>query len=99
MERSSTLTASGSSPLGTSPLDKTDSKLTLPRDEVQETDHRSRKRPHCRRYPHVGSRERVVLQQLGIATDHGIHRVELDERDDRSVEPADDVFWCPQDRG
>ena len=30
---------------GRSPLDKTDSKLTLPRDEVQEADHRSRECP------------------------------------------------------
>src|SRR4029453_3394008 len=93
IERSLTLTASGSSP-----LDKTDSKLTLPRNEVQESDHRSHECPDSRRYPHIKRWESVVLQQLGVAADHGIHGVELNEGEDRSVESADDVFGCPQDR-
>src|SRR6185436_794744 len=76
MERSSTLTASGSSPSDTWPLDKTDCKLTLPRDEVQESDHRGDDRPHRCGYPHVGRRECVVLQQFGVPADHRIHRVE-----------------------
>ena len=45
-------------------------------------------RPRHGRYPQVGGRERVILQQLGVTADHRTLRVQLDQRQHRPGEPA-----------
>src|SRR5215203_297534 len=79
MDRSSTRTANGG-PVSVSV--EADSKLTLPGDEEQKADRSDPQGPCGRGQPHVEIWNGALLDQLRVATQHRIHRVDLDDRQD-----------------